>query len=877
MKQITYDQEAMNRIKAGVDKLANAVKTTLGPGGSNVIIEENNRTAHITKDGVTVAKSVYLEDPIENLGAQIVKEAASRTATMAGDGPQPLWSKVLTPRGFVEMGDLNIGDEICGTNGTTQKVVDIFKKGKREIYKVTFSDDQVVECCSDHLWRVTVTTKYGKPATLPLKSMIQDFRKKNQDGSYTHKYYVEKTIPQLSRQEVEIDPYLLGVLIGDGSMTDENVEISLGLLKEHIIQKLILPEGITKSVRYDEKKNYFRVKLNGKTTSGKTMKELVTELGLNVGSRNKFIPKKYLFNDIEGRNLLLAGLRDTDGHVNKKGLIEYTTVSHQLAKDFHWLMLSLGRSTKISLHDRSNDPDSYSDTPIYRMYERKGFKYGIKVVNIEATGDFTEMQCLKVSNEDHLYITDDFVVTHNTTTATVLAQAILNQGIKNVVAGANRIDIKRGIDMATKAIVAEIKKMSVPVGDNVRNIALISANGDNEVADLITEAIEKVTKDGLVIVEDSRNATSEVSVIEGMTFDRGWLNHHFINNQESGTVEFSNPLILLVDYIIEDFAPMIPILRKIQIQHPESPILIIAEDVRGNALSTLALNVVKQGMRICAVQSPDFGDTRKEVLKDLAALTNATIITKDAGMTLSNIDVDVCGTCEKIRVSQWETTIFGGAGRGGLLEARLELMKTQMEQANENALAKLKDRFARLTGLIGVIHIGGFSEIEVREKKDRIDDALQATRAAIEEGIVPGGGVAYVRALQAVREGARPEGFYPQNEDQLQGTEILFRAIMEPIKCVAENVGVNGEVVLNEVNKINNGINKFTVNYTMTVPDLPIPVSYGFNAKTQQYEDLLAAGVIDPAKVTRLALENAASVSGMLLTTKSIITYLPQK
>lgn len=550
MKQITYDQEAMNRIKAGVDKLANAVKTTLGPGGSNVIIEENNRTAHITKDGVTVAKSVYLEDPIENLGAQIVKEAASRTAIMAGDG---------------------------------------------------------------------------------------------------------------------------------------------------------------------------------------------------------------------------------------------------------------------------------------------------------------------------------------TTTATVLAQAILNQGIKNVVAGANRIDIKRGIDMATKAIVAEIKKMAVPVGDNVRNIALISANGDNEVADLITEAIEKVTKDGLVIVEDSRNATSEVSVIEGMTFDRGWLNHHFINNQESGTVEFSNPLILLVDYIIEDFAPMIPILRKIQIQHPESPILIIAEDVRGNALSTLALNVVKQGMRICAVQSPDFGDTRKEVLKDLAALTNATIITKDAGMTLSNIDVDVCGTCEKIRVSQWETTIFGGAGRGGLLEARLELMKTQMEQANENALAKLKDRFARLTGLIGVIHIGGFSEIEVREKKDRIDDALQATRAAIEEGIVPGGGVAYVRALQAVREGARPEGFYPQNEDQLQGTEILFRAIMEPIKCVAENVGVNGEVVLNEVNKINNGINKFTVNYTMTVLDLPIPVSYGFNAKTQQYEDLLAAGVIDPAKVTRLALENAASVSGMLLTTKSIITYLPQK
>jgi len=547
MRQITYDQEAMTKIKAGVDKLANTVKSTLGPGGSNVIIEENTRNAHITKDGVTVARSISLEDPIENMGAQIVKEAASRTATMAGDG---------------------------------------------------------------------------------------------------------------------------------------------------------------------------------------------------------------------------------------------------------------------------------------------------------------------------------------TSTATILAQAILTQGIKNVVAGANRIDIKRGIDMATKAIVAEIKKMAIPVGDNVRNIALISANGDDEVADLITEAIEKVTKDGLVIVEDSRNATSEVSVIEGMTFERGWLNHYFINTPESGTCEFNDPLILLVDYIIEEFAPMIPILRKIQMEYPERPILIVAEDVRGNALSTLALNVNKTGLRVCAVQSPDFGDTRKEVLKDLAALTMATIITKDAGMTLSNIDVTVCGTCEKIRVSQWETTIFGGAGRGGELEARLELMKTQMEQANENAIAKLKDRFARLTGLIGVIHIGGFSEIEVREKKDRIDDALQATRAAIEEGIVPGGGVAYVRALQAVRAGIGT-GLDAQNDDQLQGIEILFRSIMEPIKCVAENVGVSGEVVLNNINIKEDDILKQHPTFRSGLP--MYSYSYGFNAKTHKYEDLLAAGVIDPAKVTRLALENAASVSGMLLTTKSIITYLPQK
>jgi len=570
MKQITYDQEASNKIKAGVDKLANAVKTTLGPGGANVIIEENTRNAHITKDGVTVARSISLEDPIENLGAQIIKEAASRTATMAGDG---------------------------------------------------------------------------------------------------------------------------------------------------------------------------------------------------------------------------------------------------------------------------------------------------------------------------------------TSTSVVLSQAILTQGIKSVVAGANGIDIKRGIDMATKAIVAEIKNLSIPVGNNVRNIALISANGDNEVADLITEAIEKVTKDGLVIVEDSRNSTSQVTVMEGMTFERGWLNHHFINNPEAGTCEFDNPMILLIDYIIEDFGALIPILRKIQIEAPERPIVIIAEDVRGNALSTMSLNVVRGGLKICSVQSPDFGESRKEVLRDIAALVDATIITKDAGLTTANVDTIVCGTCDKIRISQWETTIFGGAGRSGSLEARINLIKTQMDQANENALAKLKDRFARLTGRIGVIYIGGFSDIEIKEKKDRIDDALQATRAAIEEGIVPGGGLAYVRALQAVRGGKIP--FTIENDDQAQGTEILFKAILEPIKCISENVGVNGDVVLNEVNKQSGNITidvsglrpQWTPEQTMEwfrstsggmslLQNNTPPTNtsnYGFNAKTHQYEDLMAAGIIDPTKVTRLALENAASVAGMILTTKAIVTYLPQK
>lgn len=475
-----------------------------------------------------------------------------------------------------------------------------------------------------------------------------------------------------------------------------------------------------------------------------------------------------------------------------------------------------------------------------------------------------------------------------TTSSTVLAQAILTQGIKIVAAGANRIDIKRGIDMATKAIVSELKKLSKPVGESdIRNVALISANGDDQVADIIKEAIDKVTKDGLIVVNDSRNSTTEVKVLEGMTFDRGYLNAYFVNNHEESTVDYDNPVILLIDYAIEEFVAVLKLLNLIMGEKPGRPVVIIAEDVRGNALSTMAMNNAKGAIAICAVQSPDFGEMRKESLKDMAALTGATIITKDAGLTAMNVGVEVVGTCDKIRISQWKTTIFGG--RGENLTDRLELIKTQLEQANEHALPKLKERYARLTGKIGIIYVGGNSEVEVKEKKDRIDDALQATRAAIEEGIVPGGGVAYVRALQAVRAGAKPEGFNPANDDELQGTEILFRAILEPIKCIATNVGVNGDVVLNEVNKehrepkiVNVSPNAFPEDWTDEQKEIfnnkhsdfrfENNPNYGFNAKTHKYEDLLAAGVIDPTKVTRLALENAASVAGMLLTTKAIVT-----
>lgn len=444
-----------------------------------------------------------------------------------------------------------------------------------------------------------------------------------------------------------------------------------------------------------------------------------------------------------------------------------------------------------------------------------------------------------------------------TTTATVLAQAILSAGIKYITAGANRIDLKRGIDMAVAAVVNIIKKMATPIADgDIEKIAYISSNGDPEITRLITDAIGQVGRDGIIVVEDSRSTESSLVIADGSKFARGWLSHLFITDISKMECVLEFPYILVYDGVITGFkSELFDILSLLQASKGNVPVLIIAHDVQGEALSTMTYNKMKHGFSFCAVQSPDFGDTRTEVMQDLAALTGATVITKGAGLTLKNMTLDHLGTCKKVRVSQWETTVIEGSGEK--LMSRINQIKTQMEEANDNALQKLKDRLARLTSKMGVLYVGGTTDIEIREKKDRIDDALQATRAALDEGVVVGGGVAYLRALVIWDSESRPTGYVIENEDQQIGTEIVRRALVVPLMVIAENVGVSGEVVLDKVKNTQGE-----------------ELGYGFNAKTLQYENLITAGVLDPAKVTRLALENAASVAGMILTTKSVVSVI---
>ena len=434
-----------------------------------------------------------------------------------------------------------------------------------------------------------------------------------------------------------------------------------------------------------------------------------------------------------------------------------------------------------------------------------------------------------------------------TTTATVLAQAIINVGLKNVAAGANPMDIKRGIDKAVAVVVEGIKEQAQEVGDDfkkIEDVARISANNDEAIGRLIAEAMKTVKKEGVITVDEAKGTETTVDVVEGMQFDRGYISPYFVTNPEKMECEMDSPYILIHDKKISNLKDMLPILEATA--QSGRPLLIIAEDVDQEALATLVVNRLRGSLKICAVKAPGFGDRRKEMLEDIAILTGGVVISEEKGMKLESATIDYLGRAEKISVNKENTTIVNGAGDKDAIAARVAQIKLQIEKTTSDYdREKLQERLAKLAGGVAVLHIGAPSEVEMKEKKDRVDDALSATRAAIAEGIVPGGGVAYIRCV------ARLENLKGENDDETTGIQIVKRAIEEPLRQIVANAGVEGAVV---VQKVKDGEGDF-----------------GSNARTGVYENMHAAGVIDPAKVTRVALENAASIAGMFLTTECVI------
>ena len=439
-----------------------------------------------------------------------------------------------------------------------------------------------------------------------------------------------------------------------------------------------------------------------------------------------------------------------------------------------------------------------------------------------------------------------------TTTATVLAQAMIQAGLKNVTAGANPMDLKRGIDLATKKVIEHLQGQSEVVGDDfskIQQVAAISANNDNEIGSLIADAMKRVSKDGVITVEEAKGTDTYVEEVMGMQFDRGYLSPYFVTDTESMTTEYENPYVLIHDKKISNMQDIVPILE--QVIQSGRPLLIIAEDIESQALGVLVVNRLRAQLKVVAVKAPGFGDRRKAMLEDIAVLTGGTVISEEKGYKLDQTTVDLLGTAEKITVDKDNTTIVNGAGSTDQITGRVNQIKQQIETTTSDYdREKLQERLAKLAGGVAVLYVGAATEVEMKEKKDRVDDALHATRAAVEEGIVAGGGVALVRAIESL------EGLEGENEDQKIGIQIVRKALEAPLRTIVDNAGMEGSVVLQSV-RTNTG-------------------SYGFNARTGEYEDLKAAGVIDPTKVTRIALENASSIAGMVLTTECVINDMPE-
>ncbi len=440
-----------------------------------------------------------------------------------------------------------------------------------------------------------------------------------------------------------------------------------------------------------------------------------------------------------------------------------------------------------------------------------------------------------------------------TTTATVLAEAIIKEGCKAVAAGMNPMDLKRGIDMAVEAVVNDVKSRSVMIKTSaeVAQVGTISANGDTSIGEYLAKAMEKVGNEGVITVEDAKGLETELDVVEGMQFDRGYLSPYFVTNPDKMICEFDAPYILLYDKKVSNLQPMIPILEAI-VQSGKA-LVIVAEDIEGEALATLVVNRLRGGLKVCAVKAPGFGDRRKAILEDIAILTGGQVVSEDLGMKLENVTLDMLGTAKRVEISKDDTTIIDGAGAKDMIEARANQIKKQIEETTSDYdREKLQERLGKLSGGVAVIKVGGASEVEVKEKKDRIDDALHATRAAVKEGVVAGGGCALLYATKAL------DKLETANQDQKVGIDIIRRALQAPIRQIAENAGTDGALVVGKLLESNDS-------------------NFGYNAQTGEYVDMVKTGIIDPTKVVRTALQDAASVAGLVVTTEAMVTEIPQK
>lgn len=804
VEEITFSKEVRDKLLSGINKACKAVSATLGPNGKTVIISDSDKPGQykVTKDGVSVINSIVLKDPIENIGVQLLREAANRTVNQAGDGPQPLYSKVLTPNGFVKISNLRVDDDICGTNKSIQKVIGIYPKGKLKIYKLKFSNGQTVECSENHIWNVN--TSYGSNKNLTTKELLnKGIKQFNKYGQCRYNFYTPNTIVDFSKKEQILDPFLVGLLLGDGSLCKTgSIELSLALDQKYILDKIILPKGIKMLYTEDLVKHYLRVKFSRIENSGPTMHDYIEQIGLlNCKSNDKFIPDNYKYSDYDSRIKLLEGLTETDGHVNKRGLLEYSTISKKLFNDVRELLNSLGKQCLGYLKERKLN-SSYSNTSIYKISELQGYKNGIKLIDIIETSHFEEMMCIKVSNPDSLYVTNDYILTHNTTTATVLTTAFINN-LKDF----NTVDINKAFDEIIPKVIKQLKLNSRKLeNEDIKYVASISANNDMEIGNIIQSAYNHTN---IVKVEESKNLEDTLELVNGMSLPVSFFSKHFITDKKKGICEFTNNVfVLLLDTKLEKLENFKSQLEQAQVS--DCSLLIITEDVHELALRKLESLVLSMDLPVCVIKTPGFSKHRKDLLQDLSKFTGATIIT-DVNKSYNN---SILGKLDSCKITKNNSILVKHADIN--VNEIIDNLKQQSESdIPQHDIDLLKQRIEYLEGKVSIIKVGGGSELEMKERKDRYDDAVLAVACALEEGIVEGGGV----ALKVISNCMSFEQKLPEVEWQ------IYNSLYAPSRI------------------INSGC-------TM---------------------DMFEQNIIDPLKVTRCALENAVSIAKVILSTEAVV------
>lgn len=813
-KEMIFGEEASNALIAGVNKVANAVKTTMGPGGRTVVIGKIQGQPRITKDGVSVAKSIVLENPYENMGAQIMKRAASQTCDIAGDGPQPLYSKILTPTGWTTMGEVKAGDQICGTRGTTQTVMEVFDKGTKQVYEVCFQSGRTVHCCEDHTWTVN-RRNYGLQ-NITVNEMLREGIKEYHKGYERLKFFTPHTTIEFNEQEVPIDPFTLGVILGDGFVGDgfRNVEIWMGYSKaDRVVSRLVFPKGIKARSVDIESRNSIRLTILGKTEDGRKITDLLDKLDLiSTKSHERFIPECYLFNSKKVREAILAGLLATDGYINKRGRFEFSTTSERLANDVLALCRSLGYFVGLSKNEKSG---KYIKRAIYRIREQKASVYGDKIIDIKRLDSFEPMRCIKVSNEDELYITDNFILTHNTTSSSVLAQAII-EAAKRKVEPNQMISVCRDFPKVVEFITGRLKKIAKPVKKkDILNVATISANNDAEVGKLIADAYDIVDDAGVISVSKSESTKTYVSVTDGFNITSGYYSQYFVTDRVKDACVFEDAIVVVVRgkmTNIKSVKPAIDMAMKENI-----PLVFIVEDIDDACSSILVQNRINAGFKTCVIKAPGFAENREYWLEDCAVKFGCHVFNLKTQMPF---DRRHFGYVQKISIYKNNAVAIVNTP---------DAYKSVIEM--HIASLKDEDRIARFKNKVGVIKVGGNNDLEVSEKIDRIDDALCAVRSAVAEGIVPGGG----RTLMKISE-ELPDGLV---------YDIFKDALNAPYLTMIENAGLEDR--RNELKDK--------------------PITFGHNIKNDELCNLFRAGIVDPVKVTRVSLENATSVASLVLTT----------